>query len=146
MRTQARFRTTLFPTPADGADPADNGPALARWLCANLPAEWRADALDEDWGQRIVFGAPHLAARVTVCCGHVEDDQWSCFCDPVRSFSDRLLRRPPPEAEMEAVIRAIDALLADDSTFTEVEWFANDAKLREVDHAPRPFADTRAPR
>ncbi len=146
MRTQARFRTTLFATPTGGADQADNGRELASWLRKHLPADLRADTIDEDWGQRIVFGAPHLAAKVTLCCGHVEDDQWSCFCDPVRSFADRMLRRPLPQAEMEAVIRAIDALLAGNPDFTEVEWFANDAKLREIDHAPRPFADAGATR
>ena len=145
MRTQARFRTKLFATPSDGADQADNGRELALWLCANLPAALHADATDEDWGQRIVFGAPHLNAKVSVCCGHVEDDQWSCFCEPYRSVSDRLLRSPLPLIEMETVIRAIDALLTDNPDFTDVEWFANDAKLREIDHASRPFDDGRRP-
>ncbi len=139
MRTQSRFRTDIFkPLDAD-SEQSENGRELADWLCANLPAGMQPDSLDEDWGYRIIFGDPSLTHKVSVCCGYVENDQWSCFCEPHRSLKDRLLRRPLPHAEMERVIRAIDNLLANSPGVSDVEWFENDARLREFNHGPRAF-------
>jgi hypothetical protein len=129
MRTQARFRTSLFPIPAPDADQAENGRALADFLRAILPFELRADAMAEDWGQRLVFHDPALAS-VTVACGHVEDDQWSCACDA----------SPRDEAARHRVVAALDAALAASPAITDLEWFANDARHQEVNHAPRAFA------
>jgi hypothetical protein len=143
MRTQVRFRTTLFAPLTDESDQRENGRELAEWLRAQLPAAMQADAMDEDWGWRVRFGAGDLDGTLSVCCGHVEADQWSCACVEIRSFTDKLLRRPLPQAQMERVVRAIDALLDGNPAFTDVEWFANDARLRESDHAPRPFAGAR---
>jgi len=88
----------------------------------------RADFGAEDWGHRVDFGSPDLS-KLSLCCGHVQDDQWSCFCDPER----------PVTSELERVVRAVDELFSRTPEITEVEWFENDAKLREFNHAPRPF-------
>ena len=141
MRTQVRFRTALFAPLTDDSDQRESGRELTQWLCAQLPAAMQADAMDEDWGWRVLFGASDLHATVSVGCGHVEADQWSCACEPHRSPTDKLLRRPLPQAQMERVVRAIDALLDGNPDFTDIEWFAQDARLRECDHAPRPFAE-----
>lgn len=140
MRTQVRFRTTLFSPLSDDADQTELGREWAEWLCAALPLGMQVDSMDEDWGYRIIFGNPLLNARVSICCGYVGDDQWSCLCEPYRSFTDKLFKRPLPVAEMRTVVLAIDALLSDNPHFTDVEWFAVDAQLQEIDHAPRAFA------
>jgi hypothetical protein len=100
----------------------------------------KPESLAEDWGYRIVFGSPALNSKVTLCCGHVEDDQWSCFCDPERSVTDRLLRRPLPLNEMEAVVRAVDELLSNTPSIIDVEWFENDARFQEFNHGSRAFS------
>jgi len=41
---------------------------------------------------------------------------------------------------MQTVLLAMDALLSENAHFTDVEWFAVDAHLQEIDHAPRAFA------
>jgi hypothetical protein len=41
---------------------------------------------------------------------------------------------------MERVIRAVDQLLRDNSQFTDVEWFENDAKLQEFNHGQTAFS------
>jgi hypothetical protein len=120
-------------------DQSENGRELAEWLCAQLPADMQPEAIWEDWGYMISFGSPSLQA-VSLCCGNVENDQWTCFCEPHRSLFDRLLRRPLPIAEMERVIRAVDQLLRDNSQFTDVEWFENDAKLQEFNHGQTAFS------
>lgn len=140
MRTQVRFRTSLFRPMDQDSSPSENGLELAKWLCANLPARFGADYMDEDWGQRIVLGDPLLNAKVSLGCAWVENDQWSCVAEPSRSFVDALLRRPLPAAELETVVRALDALIAATPALVEVEWFENDRRLREHGHAPRAFA------
>ena len=131
MRTQSRFRTSLFrPLGADD-DQSENGRELAVWLCANLPAEMQPESFAEDWGYRIVFGSPALHSALTLCCGYVEEDQWSCFCDPERSGS---------ADGLEAVVRALDELLSNTPSITEVEWFENDARFQEFNHGPRAFS------
>jgi hypothetical protein len=140
MRTQARFRTKSFTPLTEDSDQSENGRELAEWLCSHLPSDMQPDSMDEDWGYRIIFGDPDLNAKVSVCCGNVEDDQWSCFCEPYRSFTDKLLKRPLPHPEMERVIRAIDDLLSANPQFTGIEWFENDAKLQEFNHGPRAFS------
>lgn len=141
MRTQARFQTDLFKPLTDDSDQLENGRQLADWLCANLPADMQPDSMDEDWGYRVIFGASELNAKVSVCCGHVEGNQWSCSCEPYRSLTDKLLQRPPPLLELDKVVRTIDSLLAGSSSIYDVEWFENDAKLREFNHGSRAFSD-----
>ena len=140
MRTQARFRTTLFRPLSGDDDQSENGRELAEWLSARLPPEMQPDFAAEDWGHRIDLGAPDLRTKVSICCGYVEDDQWSCFCDPERSLTDKLFNRPLPLSEMGKVIRAIDEILFRTPEITDVEWFENDAKLREFNHGPRAFS------
>lgn len=101
----------------------------------------QADSFPEDWGHRIIFDDPQLNHKVSVCCGHVGGNQWSCICDPYRSFSDKLFRRPLPLVEMRRVILAIEALLAKSPEFFDVEWFENDARLREFNHGPRALSE-----
>jgi hypothetical protein len=127
--------------PLSGQDEqAENGRELAEWLCSRLPSEMQPEPMEEDWGYRIDFESPSLRSKVSLCCGNVQNDLWSCFCEPYRSITDRLFRRPLPTAEMELVIRAVDQLLRDNPQFTEVEWFENDARLQEFNHAPTAFS------
>lgn len=142
MRTQVRFRTSLFRPMDQHTEPSEDGLELARWLCSKLPARFMADPMDEDWGQRIILGDPLLNAKVSVCCGSVEEDRWSCFVEPRRSFVDSLLGRALPVAELETVVRALDSLIAATPAFVEVEWFENDKRHREFNHAARAFAPT----
>jgi hypothetical protein len=139
MRTQVRFRTSLFRPMDPHTEPSRNGLELAQWLCANLPARFMADHMDEDWGQRIILGDPLLNARVGLCCSWVEEDCWSCFAEPERSLVDSILGRPLPLAELETVIRALDSLIAATPAFVEIEWFENDKRHREFNHAARAF-------
>ncbi|MGH8029664.1 MAG: hypothetical protein ACREO3_07000 [Arenimonas sp.] len=136
MRTQARFRTTLFTPLGNDDDQRENGRELAQWLCANLPADLRPDAMAEGWGHRIDFGDPRLGNTIFVGCGHVEGDEWSCYCEP----EPNRVERTAPVAEMVRVIGAIDALLAKTTAISDVQWFQNDAREREFNHAPRAFA------
>jgi hypothetical protein len=140
MRTQVRFRTSLFRPMDQHAEQSENGVELAQWLCSNLPARFMADCMDEDWGQRILFGDPSLNAKVSLCCSWVEEGCWSAFVEPRRSVVDSLLRRPLPVAELETVVRALDSLIAATPAFVEVEWFENDKRHREFNHAARAFA------
>jgi len=140
MRTQVRFRAALFRPMDQHTEQSENGLELARWLCANLPERFIADHMDEDWGQRIILGDPLLNAKVSVCCGSVEEDCWSCSVEPTRSLVDSLLGRPLPTAELETVVRALDSLIAATPAFVEVEWFENDKRHREFNHAARAFA------
>jgi len=122
------------------AEQSENGVELAQWLCSNLPARFMADYMDEDWGQRILLGDRSLNAKISLCCGSVEEDCWSAFVEPRRSLVDSLLGRPLPVAELETVVRALDSLIAATSAFVEVEWFENDKRHREFNHATRAFA------
>lgn len=139
MRTQCRFRSAIFKPLAAHANQALLGKELAEWLCAKLPHGFLPDLLDEDWGYRITFGDTSLNAKVTICCGSVEHDQWSFYCQPYRSFIDKLLGRPLPLSEMERVLRACDRLVAEEPGFSEVEWFETDRRFREVNHGSRAF-------
>jgi hypothetical protein len=142
MRTQVRFRTSLFRQMDKHSEQSENGLELAQWLCSSLPARFMADTMDEDWGQRIVLGDPQLNARASLCCAWVEEDCWSCVAEPRRSLVESLLGRPLPIAELETVVRALDSLIAATPAFVEVEWFENDKRHREFNHAARAFAPT----
>jgi hypothetical protein len=140
MRTQVRFQTKLFKPLFAQSDQLENGRELAEWLCVSLPKEFNATAEFEDWGYRIYFGNPSISNRVTLCCGYVEKDQWSCFGDIHRSFTDKIFGRSVPTTLLEPVIRILDNLLASEPRFTDIEWFENDSRMREFKYGKRAFS------
>jgi len=135
MRDQVRFRTSLFPPPIEQSE---NGLQLAEWVCSKLPSRLKADFIDEDWGCRVMFGAEGFA-QISLACGHVEENQWSIACFVERSFIDKLLKRPEPTEALKEIIQAIDAAVAKEGQFSNVEWFENDRSLNETNYGARAF-------
>lgn len=139
MRTHVRFRSSLFsPRKPEGqqANPGVYGEELAQWVHERIGAFGLAalDHFAEDWGWMVVFGRDFPA---WIGCSNVggERDQWLCFCEVHRGFSDRLLRRPAPVAEQERTIAALAALIASEPQITDVEWFSVEKSGQELDHA-----------
>ncbi len=142
MRTYVRFKSSLFKPikpEEEQVNPYVYGEELAQWIFKNIGKHGpqAKDFFGEDWGWMVVFGSKYPA---WIGCGNVygSDNEWLCFCEPVRSFTDRILRRPLPK-ELSALVMALDKLIRSEPGISDVEWLMMDKRGRESDHGNKPF-------
>lgn len=137
MRTNVRFRTTLFsPQPVSG-EPF-SGISLAEWLFDNFSDSFQLDYLDGDFSCALFLGNP-VEKKLIGACGHVENDLWQVFMKVKPSFSDKLLNRKVNIAIHEEFILALDNELKENQDIFDIEWYEENSRMKELNHAETAF-------
>ncbi|AUD77742.1 hypothetical protein CW740_00220 [Kangiella profundi] len=120
------------------ADAAEKAAALAEWLVERLDNSLRLDYIEEFYFSRLLIGQP-FDKRLAGACGNVEDDTWLVFMVQQPSLLDRIFRRSMPVELHEQFITALHQEFSKNPEILDVEWYEEDSKLREFNHAARPF-------
>lgn len=122
----AEFRSDRFsPVLPDECqvNPQVYGAELAFWLAGELARRGVATSypVAEDWGWYIEFSTPD-DAEFAVHCGNVGGavDHWFL---QLRRFGRKLFGRDkPPYSDAAPLVSAIEAILRDDASVTQLDW------------------------
>lgn len=137
MRTHVRFTTKQFNHLLE-ADKRDQAIALGEWLVEKFGEAFDLDFLDDQTHSLLFVGEP-VEKKLVGGCGNVEEETWLVFMVQRPSLMDRLLKRPMPVDLHENFIRALDQELTENPEIFDIEWYQEDSKYREINHANRAF-------
>lgn len=133
MRTNVRFETDKFGLPKKSDEP--NSPIeLADWLVENFSKEFQLDYIVENYHCILTLGDP-LIKNIRGGCGHVENNVWQVFMQMKPSIIDKLFKKTMPIDLQVRFLSKLDALLKNSDEFYNIEWYAEDSRLQEYDHA-----------
>lgn len=136
MRTNVRFRTNKLRQPENKDEPF-SGEELAEWLLKNINSDFKLDYIDEDYYCILYLGKP-VNKQIEGACGYVEENTWQVLMKLNPSFLDKLLKRPLPRDYLESFLLDLDSVLHDDPEISEIEWYEEGPKLKEINYGEHP--------
>jgi len=127
MKTHVEFRSDLFPPypgEEDEINPGIWGKRLAEFIQEGLKARG-FDVLDpfsEDWGWMVEIRNDAFPLWIG-CANFGDEGDFICFIEPSKPFVRKFLfKKISTEADVARVHAALDSILSEETSITEIGW------------------------
>jgi hypothetical protein len=131
MKTHVEFRSDKFPaydSEDEEINPGRYGKRVAEFLAAGLPSHgFEPEAVTaEDWGWVVPIKNDDF--KLSIGCGNYEEypDGFLCFIEPHVPVIRKLFKNIDTQAHVEALQRAIDAVLSNSAGIRDKKWWSHE--------------------
>jgi hypothetical protein len=131
MKTHVEFRSDSFPACDDEGceiNPGRYGKRVAEYLAAGLHSHGfrTKELISEDWGWVIPIENDNFS--LWIGCSNYEEypDGFLCFIEPHTPFIRKLFRKVDTQPRVEALQKAMDALLSEGAGVRDKKWWTHD--------------------
>jgi len=131
MKTHVEFRSDRFPayeSEEQEINPGRYGKRVAEFLAAGLHSHGfeTEELIAEDWGW--IVPIKNDGFKLWIGCGNYEEypDGFLCFIEPHKPAIRRLFRKISTQSRVEALQRAMDAILSESAGIRDKRWWTHD--------------------
>ncbi len=131
MKTHVEFRSDKFPaydSEDEEINPGRYGKRVAEFLAAGLPSHgFEPEAfIAEDWGWVVPIKNDDF--KLSIGCGNYEEypDGFLCFIESHVPVIRKLFKNIDTQARVEALQRAIDAVLSESAGIRDKKWWSHE--------------------